>query len=540
MRYIISFLLVLIINYCQGQYISSVTIPDTSSGFATNVDEDQIQFASSITPEEIEEHINILASDDFLGRETGTEGIIKAAKYISGFFDAIGLDPIGLENSHYQDVAFTWSKWVNGSLSFQVNGNDYKHLFDYVTFPNQNTSGSISSDEVVFLGYGIDDKKYSDYKKNDVNGKVILIYDGEPVNKDSISQITKSHEMSEWSSNVELKLRAAKKHGVKEVLIIPNDFKKFLSENRRRVLRFTMELGDKTLEKSELANATYISTNIAREIMGDKLKKVIKSRDRSKKRGKACDVPLETSVKIGKQRERRTLSGNNVMGFIEGSDKKDEVIVITAHYDHVGSRGDAIYNGANDNASGTATVMEVAEAFHLAKKEGKGPRRSILCLLVTAEEKGLLGSQYYSERPIFPIEKTVCNINIDMVGRSDKKYADNPNFSYVIGSDRLSTDLHKINEKANQNYTRIVLDYTYNAENDPNRYYYRSDHFNFARKGIPALFFFNGVHKDYHRVSDTIEKLNFDQITSVGRLIFHTAWEVANREDRIVVDGEVK
>ena len=215
-------------------------------------------------------------------------------------------------------------------------------------------------------------------------------------------------------------------------------------------------------------------------------------------------------------------------------------MVISAHYDHLGKTGNDIYNGADDNGSGTTTVLEMAQAFALAKDMGVGPRRSVLCLLVTGEEKGLLGSEFYSENPLFSIENTVVNVNIDMVGRVDKKYENNPNYIYVIGSDRLSTDLHKINEDINQKYSHITMDYQYNSEKDPNRYYYRSDHYNFARKGIPAIFFFNGTHEDYHRITDTVDKINFDKMEKVGRHFFHTAWELANREERIVVDGVVE
>ncbi|MBL0100218.1 MAG: M28 family peptidase [Saprospiraceae bacterium] len=152
------------------------------------------------------------------------------------------------------------------------------------------------------------------------------------------------------------------------------------------------------------------------------------------------------------------------------------------------------------------------------------------------EEKGLLGSKYYSENPIFPLEKTVVDINVDMVGRSDEKYKDNPDYIYVIGSDRLSTDLHKVNEDVNQKYTQLTLDYTYNNEDDPNQFYYRSDHYNFARLGIPSIFYFSGTHEDYHRTSDDVDKINFDKMANVGKLIFHTMWEIANRKDGIVPD----
>ena len=222
--------------------------------------------------------------------------------------------------------------------------------------------------------------------------------------------------------------------------------------------------------------------------------------------------------------------------FFSPADLKDEVIIVTAHYDHLGKKGDSVYNGADDNGSGTSTVLEISEAFAKAKEQGQGPRRSVLFMLVSGEEKGLLGSQYYAENPIFPLANTVANVNVDMVGRVDNKHKDNPDYIYVIGADRLSTALHEINETANATYCDLELDYTYNERDDPNRYYYRSDHYNFAEKGIPAIFYFNGTHKDYHKITDTVDKINFEKMAKVAKLIFHTTWELANRDERIKVD----
>jgi Zn-dependent M28 family amino/carboxypeptidase len=182
-------------------------------------------------------------------------------------------------------------------------------------------------------------------------------------------------------------------------------------------------------------------------------------------------------------------------------------------------------------------VMELAQAFAQAKKDGFGPRRSILFMTVTAEEKGLLGSDYYTQNPVFPLQNTVANLNIDMIGRLDRKYQDNPNYVYVIGSDKLSSTLHQISEEANQMHTNLTLDYTYNDPDDPNRFYYRSDHYNFAKNNIPVVFYFNGVHEDYHRPTDTVDKILFPKMETITRLVFHTAWELANREERIVVDS---
>jgi Zn-dependent M28 family amino/carboxypeptidase len=230
----------------------------------------------------------------------------------------------------------------------------------------------------------------------------------------------------------------------------------------------------------------------------------------------------------------------NVWAFIEGSEKPEEVLVISAHYDHVGMKNGEVYNGADDNGSGTSSILEIAEAFALAKKNGAGPKRSILFLHVTGEEHGLHGSRFYTENPIFPLANTIADLNIDMVGRRDDLHPNTNNYIYLIGSDRLSTDLHNISEEANEKYTQLKLDYTYNAEDDPNRFYYRSDHYNFAKNGIPSLFYFNGTHEDYHQPSDDVSKIEFDALQKRVQLIFATAWELANRENKPVVDKPIK
>ena len=231
-------------------------------------------------------------------------------------------------------------------------------------------------------------------------------------------------------------------------------------------------------------------------------------------------------------KSNQIIRGENVLGFIEGSDLKEELIIITAHYDHLGKHDSLIFNGADDDASGVAGAMEIAEAFMLAKKDGKGPRRSILIMPVSGEEKGLLGSKYYTDNTVYPLNNTIANLNIDMIGRLDDWHSTG-NYVYLIGSDRLSYDLHNINEEVNNKYTKLDLDYKYNDEEDPNRYYYRSDHYNFAKNNIPVIFYFNGVHEDYHRPSDTIEKLDFSKIKTISKLVFLTAWELANREEKI-------
>ncbi len=227
----------------------------------------------------------------------------------------------------------------------------------------------------------------------------------------------------------------------------------------------------------------------------------------------------------------------NIIAFVEGSEKPDEVVIVTAHYDHVGiDKNGNIFNGADDDGSGTVALMLMAKAFQKAKNDGNGPKRSIAFLHVTGEEIGLVGSRFYTENPIFPLENTIANLNIDMIGRIDPNKKETPEYIYLIGSDKLSQELHEVSETVNNTYVNLELDYTFNADNDPNRFYYRSDHYNFAKNNIPVIFYFSGVHEDYHKITDTADKIEYELYEKRARLVFHTAWELANRKDRVALD----
>lgn len=229
-------------------------------------------------------------------------------------------------------------------------------------------------------------------------------------------------------------------------------------------------------------------------------------------------------------------ASENILAFIKGSEKPEEVIVVSAHYDHVGKDSEGrVYNGADDDGSGTVALMEIAEAFQKARKRGQSPKRSVLILHVTGEEHGLLGSKYYSENPVYPLANTVANLNIDMIGRSDAENA-GKDYVYVIGSEMLSSDLKKINEAANRSTHHLILNYKYDDPKDPQRLYYRSDHYNFARHGIPSAFFFDGIHEDYHKITDDADKIDYELLRKRTQLVFATAWELANRAERIRVD----
>ena len=247
------------------------------------------------------------------------------------------------------------------------------------------------------------------------------------------------------------------------------------------------------------------------------------------------------------------VDSENVIAIIKGTDKPDEYLILTSHLDHVGygrtgSRSrkayigevkERIHNGADDDGSGTVAMLEIAQAFKEASKKGKGPKRSVIFLHVTGEEKGLLGSAYYADNPIYPLEDTVTNLNLDMIGRIDPtRKGDKREYIYIIGSDHDSQDLHNVSEQTNLETVNIDLDYRYNDKNDPNRFYYRSDHYNFAKNGIPIIFYFSGTHPDYHLPSDTPDKIEYDLLELRSKLVFYTAWNIANREERIKVDAK--
>jgi hypothetical protein len=492
-------------------------------------------FAAGIRKEAIYKHLEVLTSDSLGGRETGTEGNIKATNYIARHFQQLNL-PAVVSASYFQPIAFSSESFTVNK--FIINEKEYAPMWDFYNFPTFNSNMSIQEKEILFMGYGIDDPVYSDYKRVEPKGKIILIYDGEPIRSDSTSWLTGTSEWSEWTTDVSKKISVAKQYGVKGIIIIDGRLQQNLRKNRNTYLTSSLQIGKSPDTDALFSNAVYISTTMAKSLIGNKIDEVIDIRNYIMKKGKTKSLAIETNVKWIQKKNINELLGRNVLGYIEGSDPKlkNELVVVTAHLDHLGTRGDKVFHGADDDASGTSAVMEIAAALADAKQKGQGTRRSVLCMLVTGEEKGLLGSSFYTKYPIFPLKNTIANVNIDMIGRIDADHAEKPNYVYVIGADKLSKDLHNINEMVNQNHTRLDLDYRFNDENEPNRYYYRSDHYNFVKNGIPAIFYFNGTHEDYHRPSDTIDKINLDVLVKRAKLAFYTTWELANRDERIHLD----
>jgi hypothetical protein len=486
--------------------------------------------ANSIKSEEIKSYLRTLTSDEFAGRETGKKGQKLAGNFLAEKMKEFGMKP-GNDTSFFQVFEVNEMK-PEGVIV--LDGITHKFLKNFYFLGVKDTA--ISAPEILFCGYGIDDPKYSDYAKVNVKGKVILILEGEPIGKDSNYLISGTKTPSKWKNDMRKKAAIAKDKGALAVFYYSNSYSASKSNFYHFIEKPSMTLkGDIKEEKERTrANFFYIGDTLLNEILTKNLaaKKELTRLLNSGGRPKKYPV-IKSSLEIKIKRISSDVKTENVIGFIEGTDKKDEVIIITAHYDHLGVQGKDIYYGADDDGSGTAAILEIGQAFMEMVRAGNRPRRSIIIMPVSGEEKGLLGSRYFTLNPTVPLSNIVADLNIDMIGRRDEKYANDPNYVYVIGSEMLSDDLKEVSEKVNEENTKIQLDYMYDDPKDPNKFYYRSDHYNFAKNNIPVIFYFCGVHDDYHKPTDTFDKIEFDKMEKITRLVFYTAWELANREERI-------
>ncbi|MEO1054622.1 MAG: M28 family peptidase [Bacteroidota bacterium] len=494
-----------------------VSLLVAASSFAQN--EDAIKFAETITTDDLNEYLSILASDALEGRETGKRGQKMAAAFIRSHFEELGLAPVvpSKEGKTYFQKVPLYSSIPGETYLSDKNGAQLKNLEDVIFFGSSYT-GETKNLDLVFAGAGTED----DFDGLDVKDKAVVVM---------------IDNFRAWRAPQQV----AEEKGAKLLIVSftgkMDEFNGLLDQVRGSFTGGRLSLSKPETNNNGGGGVFFTHHNAIAQLFAtttEKLEKALADQSAGKKG--ALKKVKPTSISYKTSRTVKTVKSENVLGYLEGSDKKDELVVITSHYDHIGKSGDQINNGADDDGSGTSSVMDIAEAFVLAKQAGKGPRRSILFMTVTGEEKGLLGSAFYAENPIFPLENTVVNLNIDMIGRIDPGHKENPNYVYLVGSDRLSSELHEISEKVNETFTQFDLDYTYNDENHPDRIYYRSDHWNFAKNNVPVIFYFNGVHEDYHRPTDTVDKIEFEILAKRAQLVFHTAWVLANRDERIVVD----
>lgn len=481
------------------------------------------KYQETITKQDLKEHLQIIASDSLEGRETGKRGQRMAADYIRNHFKEIGLLPAVNDTGYIQPFDIDLVEPAEVALAFE--GQEYSFP-DNLLYLGDVASQKIRFTEVVFCGYGIVDSMYNDYGKEGVAGKVVIMKSGEPTNEDGTFVLSGTTRPTEWSRNPIKKIEVARKMGAKAIIEINPELKSVLSRYKRYLMRTRVTLS----EEGAALKAPYVMIG---DSAASALLNITLADMPGMELGKTFKVnPTELSYTNRSEKG----SSSNVLGYIKGEKRPNEYVVLTAHYDHLGIRDTVVFNGADDDGSGTVSVMELAEAFAMAKKNGEGPARSMIFMCVSGEEKGLLGSEYYTDHPTFPLENTVVNLNIDMVGRVDKEHEKNPDYVYVIGSEMLSSELKKINEKENKSSLKLDLDYRFDDPEDPNRFYYRSDHYNFAKNDIPVAFFFNGTHDDYHRSTDTEEKINYEKMVKIDQLVFRTAWELANRNKRIQVD----
>lgn len=492
--------------------VLSAFLLSTTMGIAQKGD--PATYAKTITMGDLKKHLTIVAGPEMEGRETAMEGQRKAAAYLEAEYKRMGLKP-GNGSSYQANFPLYQLELLSSKIS--VNGQPFTADKDYAASVSMIANGSNTYNEVVFVGYGISDSSRNDYANLDVKGKIVLVLEGTPGGSTGAGG-------PRGAGSAFGKMNTARTKGAAGVLVVSKSFPKTTPSQTK---------GGMSLTKPTTEPAAGISVNeeMASALLGRTAKLTI---DQMAQLNKGV---YRSELKIMANKKVNDLESSNVIAVLPGTDKADEYVFITSHYDHEGIINGEIYYGADDDGSGTVSVLEIAEAFVAAKKKGDGPRRTMVFMNVSGEEKGLLGSRYYSEHPIFPLDKTTVDLNIDMVGRIDPTYkGDSMNYVYIIGDDKLSSDLAPITDEVNKKYSNMELDRRFNDPKDPNRFYYRSDHFNFAAKGVPVIFYFNGTHRDYHRPTDTVDKINFDVMEKRARLVYHTAWIIANKDTMLKRD----
>jgi Zn-dependent M28 family amino/carboxypeptidase len=525
-----------------------------SLGAVAQQNKTAITYSKVISPERGRAHLSILASDEYEGRETGKKGAWMAAEYIKKQFKSFGLvgpvkdgtDPY-FQKLGYASISLT-------SSAFSINNQTKESLKDfYITPSGVSTKGyDIKANTILFAGYGMNKEDFNEYADQDVTGKVVMIFNnGDPTAKAPATPPAGGRRAPAGAGSLQVKIKYLLEHKAAGVLVINPQV-----DNISPMMKNMLQNGNPYLKtndrmKTMAANAALptinISTATANQILAAANTNVDDVKKKITETAKPATISINMPVAFSAASVETDVRAENVLGFLEGSDPKlkNEVLVVTGHYDHIGlvadpNAKDKVNNGADDDGSGTTGVLLLAEAFSKAKKEGKGPKRSILFMTVVGEEKGLLGSEWYSEHPVFPVENTIADLNTDMIGRIGEEYLGKPdsaNYIYSVGSFKLSTELGKLSETINDTYTKIKLDYKYDDPKDPQNIYYRSDHYNFAKLGIPVIFYYDGMlQQDYHRPGDEVSKINFDLLAKRAHLTYFTAWELANRANRPLVD----
>ena len=480
----------------------------------------------------IRKHLSVLCADSLEGRETAKRGQRLAAAYIREQLINTGLKAGVNDTGYVQQFPLLeieqQEAWVRMGKDTLRNFEDF-YSFSFLL------DTLISFDEVKFLGYGIMDENYDNYGTQDVRGKAILIANGEPMDGKNY-RLSNSILPTLWSDGYDAKIELARSKGASVLFIVQDYFDLHLPKVTNYLQKPKVKL---RIPNSDVLPVVFIPPSRVDEFFGEGSYELLQAELAEGKEQFSLRKNEEMSFRMKKSVKR--LWSHNLMAHIPGSVNPDEHVILTAHYDHLGRRGEDIFYGADDNGSGTSALMEIARCMQQAFDDGIRFNRSISFLFFSGEEKGLLGSDFYTQYPMVKLENTVANLNVDMIGRRDASRPGGLNdYIYLIGSDRLSKELHELSEAVNETYVGLELDYKFNDESDPQRLYYRSDHFNFAKHRIPVIFYFKGLHEDYHKGGDRPEKIQHGSLQQAGRLIFHTAWTIANLDRRIEVDEEIK
>lgn len=519
------------------------------------------QFSESITSDFLRKHLSAIADDSLKGRDTGTPGIEIAEDYLAKFYQSMGFQPKGVDGTYFQP--FDLNATVTDSLvyrTYRIDGTDTLQVDYSVEAENKasnyvtNFGGAVPLEaDIVFGGFGVEDSlnNIHNLEGDSVAGNWVVLFEEIPYVVDGDTLINPDY------TERDRLITLLRDYGARGFLIISDQTKEEFNELAQvnsEVISIPENLTLAYLNNSQRSyNApyayTYINPEFAAELLSVDGEEGLQELRRTTLENLQDFRAKKTSFYLDytPYEEERIIQAQNVLAFVEGADPelRNEVVVIMGHHDHVGlgapnEAGDYIYNGADDNGSGTVGLMAIANAFHKAEQEGFKPRRSILFLHVSAEESGLLGSRYYSDHPIVPIEQTVAALNTDMISRSDPEHLEEgiSKYVYLIGGEIISSQLDSLVVNANQQSVNLQIDRKYNDLNDRNQFYRRSDHWNFGRLSVPFVFFFTGVHEDYHAPGDEVHDVDFEKYPLVVRLIYHSAINVANFDGRPQVDNQ--
>lgn len=493
-------------------------------------------FSSYFSEDSLRAYLSILTADTLEGREAGYPGQRKTAHFLASHFKRLGFSGLGSGGNFLQTFFLREEQTL--VREFHIGGKSLQFLKDYYYWPGV-PNITLYTDTIVFAGYGIKDSNsgYDSFQGKNVTGKVILVLQDEPINKEGKSLVTGSSALSDWSRSSRVKIDFLKSLKPAAILVVSRFFNDDVMKWGHYLDTRRVSAKDRPFKRDSIP-VIFLNENTISEVL-----KKAGYEDLKKIRLRFMhpnNIPLPFSLNVSFSlkifQKDSLLETENVVACFEGTDLRHEHIILTAHYDHLGKKPEGIYRGADDDGSGTAALMEIARILRLASEKGIRPRRSIVIMPVSAEEKGLLGSAYYVNNPLLDLKQAIANLNIDMVGRKDAFHVQTPDYVYVIGSNFLSRELHEVNEEANAECVGLILDYTFNDPDEPNRLYYRSDHYNFARYNIPCIFYFSGLHEDYHKTTDTLEKLDLALLKKRTILVFETLWKLANREYRPALD----